>query len=351
MNKNIKINSKNEIQDFKDKYYINIKFGRKRKKISNDDFIIPNNGNLIDYNIFHSINHNVKQLKMLCKCYKLKKGGNKGQLIYRLFNYLKLSGYAIKIQKIYRGKLRRKFNRLKGVACFNRICTNQTDFLSLIDLKKISYSQFFSYIDEDNFIYGFNIKSLYNLFKNQKQLKNPYNRRTFPKDVVEKLRENIRFGNLLNEPINVILEDTINKLSQKKVMELKAISLFHKIDSFGYISNANWFLLLEKPMLIRFIRELADIWNYRLSISLITKRLICPPHGNPFRGINILSLIQQNEPTLKRNILYIIENMVSKTNSSEYQHLGGMYVLGALTLVCHEAAVSLPWLYQSFRTQ
>ena len=37
------------------------------------------------------------------------------------------------------------------------------------------------------------------------------------------------------------------------------------------------------------MRELADLWHYRANLSQEVKREICPPHGNPFTGININS--------------------------------------------------------------
>ena len=58
---------------------------KKRKKVSSDDFEIPN------YNEFNKIltkNYNVPQLKAISRHYKQKKTGNKKQLIHLLYNYL-----------------------------------------------------------------------------------------------------------------------------------------------------------------------------------------------------------------------------------------------------------------------
>ena len=136
-------------------------------------------------------------------------------------------------------------------------------------------------------------------------------------------------------------------MSHKKRISLKTLSIFHRIDTFGHITDTSWFLTLERPQLIRFIRELQDIWEYRANLSDHIKRQICPPNGNQFHGINITSLLQRNKETLQRNILYIMENLISKGINTDSKSLGAFYILSALTLVSHSAAVALPWLYES----
>ena len=330
----------------KDNLYENIKFEKpdRRKKISSDDFAIPV---ISEWHLLKKINYNCSQLKKIAKFYKQKVSGNKNELIYRLVNYLKFSQVAITIQKNWRGHIRRRYNILKGVACFNRKCTNETDFLSFTKLSKITYSQFFSYQDEDGFIYGFDVKSLYNLLKQQGELKNPYNRKIFPKSIVDNLRTIIKLSPLLNENVYIKLVDNTSHLSNEKIIELKVISLFHKIDTFGHITDITWFTSLNKVQLIKYIKELFDIWNYRAQLSPQIKHAISPPHGNPFNNIMIQTLGQKSEASLKKKILNIIENMISRSSNPEHQSLGAFYVLGAFTLVNASAAETLPWLYQS----
>ena len=119
------------------------------------------------------------------------------------------------------------------------------------------------------------------------------------------------------------------------------------MDSHGNYTDINWFRSLNKNLLIKFLKELLDIWEYRANLSIHIKRQICPPNGNPFHGINVHSLVQKNKETLQRNILYIMENLISKGINQDSKALGAFYILAALTLVSHNAAVALPWLYQS----
>jgi|TARA_R110001592_G_scaffold89491_1_gene263165 hypothetical protein len=322
----------------------NFKKPDKRNKISNDNFIIPE---VKDWQLMTEINYNCSQLKKIAKYYKQKVSGNKNELVFRIANFLKFSQHAIVIQKHWRGNIRRQYNVLKGTACFNRRCTNETDFLSFTKLQNIEYSQFFSYKDDDDFVYGFDVKSIYNLFKQQGELKNPYNRKPFPKNIVDNITKIIRLSPLLKEQVQIKLVDDTTHLSKKKIMELKAISLFHKIDTFGHITDIAWFTSLDKIRSIKYIKELYDIWNYRAQLSNHIKFSICPPNGNPFQNISIQNLHIKSEPSLKKTILRIIENMISKSQNTEHQSLGAFYVLGAFTLVNNFAAQSLPWLYQS----
>jgi hypothetical protein len=120
------------------------------EKISDENLCIPT---IKSYDILLRNNYNVHQLKGFAKSYKLKISGNKNELVNRLYVFLKLSSVIIKIQRIFRGNIQRKYNKLHGPAFFKRdICTNQSDFLTIEDMKDLVYSQFFSYRDIDGFV-------------------------------------------------------------------------------------------------------------------------------------------------------------------------------------------------------
>ena len=58
----------------------------------------------------------------------------------------------------------KKYIKFGGPALVNyNICTNSTDFLSLENLKKTNNENCFSFKDEDVLIYGFEVRSIYNL--------------------------------------------------------------------------------------------------------------------------------------------------------------------------------------------
>jgi hypothetical protein len=317
------------------------------EKVEDENIVIPT---IHNFNNISKYNYNLNQLKMIAKNYKLKISGNKKELISRIFVFLYLSSYAIKIQKIFRGLLRRKYNSLHGPAAFKRnLCTNSSDFISMEPIEDIEFNQFISYKDVDGFIYGFDITSLYNVFLNNGHLcKNPYNRTMIPDIIFRGIRSILRLSMVLGIHINLHIEDDIQNVSSEKAIELRALSLFQNIDALGNYSNPQWFLSLDKNKIIKFVRELQDIWNFRAQLSIDIKRFICPPNGDPFRNLSMSYLInEQNMNNVRKVILEVLEKFINSSSETDFKSLGAYYVLGALTLVNDSAASSLPWLYQS----
>jgi hypothetical protein len=323
---------------------------KKTFKITDDLIVIPN---IKNYNNITKYNYSLPQLKMIAKEYKLKLSGNKPQLVLRIFSYLYFSTFIIKIQKMFRGLLVKRYKNFHGPASMNRkICTNKDDFITLEPVEEINFHQFLSYKDADGFIYGFDIISLYNLFLKSKSIecvKNPYNRNLIPEMVIKKIKSIIRLSKILKIQIKLHYEDETQNISMEKLLELRALQLFQNIDALGNYSNCQWFLSLNRQQIIKFVKELIDIWNYRAQLSYEVKRNICPPHGDPFRNFNFQYLHNEHElVNVKKNVLEIMEKFVNSGINNDSKSLGAYYVLGSLTLVNAEAATSLPWLFQSF---
>ena len=344
--------NKDDIDEYLDK--INIKVEKKIPviknpiKITDDIIVIPT---IKNFNDIVKYNYNVNQLKLIAKNYKLKMGGNKPQLVSRIFTFLYLSSYIINIQKIFRGMLVKKYYKLHGPAFINRkLCTNTNDFITMEPLNEISFYKFISYKDIDNFIYGFDIVSIYNLFlKSNENVRNPYNRNLIPEYVNKSIKNIIRLSRILNIPISLYYDDDIKNISIEKSIELKALSIFQNIDALGNYSNSQWFLSLNRIQISKFTKELIDIWNYRAQLTNEIKRNICPPYGNPFRNLSIQYVhTEPNILLVKKMILDVLENLVNSGINNDSKALGAYYVLGSLTLVNADAATSLPWLFHSF---
>lgn len=332
---------------YKCEKYINIH--KKLEKINNEDFVVPNESN---YNLITEYSYTIKQLKSIAQIYKLKISGIRRELVNRIFIYLRLSSFIVKIQKIFRGFLQRRYNFYHGPGFKKRsLCTNCTDFFTMDEIDKLPYTQFFSYKDIDGFIYGFDILSLYNLIvkAGKSKVKNPYNRNNIPEFVHKHVSTIIRISKILNINIDIDIEDDKTGLSLQKIVELRSLELFQNIDYLGNYSNSEWFLSLNRTELIKFMRELNDIWNFRAQLTSEVKRSICPPYGDPFRHFGLSYISNENNPYLvKKYILEVLEKFVNTGIDRDSKSLGSYYVLGALTLVNQNAAISLPWLYQSF---
>ena len=317
---------------------------KKKNKLSNENFEEKN----IDLSDFLEYDFNISQLKILNKNFNLKTSGNKKQLLLQIYNYKYYSNFINTIQRYWRGYFQRKFNNLHGPAFIKReICINDTDFFTLDDCKSIKYENFFSFKDDLGYIYGFDILSIYNLFiKKGTNTVNPYTNKIFPPNILNNLKNIIKYNKIFDIDFDLTLNKDESYL-KKQQLELRVLSLFQVIDSLDNYTQINWLLDLDKNKLIRFIRELYDIWNYRADLSQNVKREICPPNGNPFKEFNVNHLLHYSYNYLLKNILFILENFVKKGINRDSQILGSWYVLSALTLVNQEAAEALPLLYQS----
>ena len=56
---------------------------------------------------------------------------------------------------------------------------------------------------------------------------------------------------------------------------------------------------------------------------------------------------EMNIDILRKMILDVLEKFVNSGVDKDSKSLGAYYVLGALTLVNQDAAIALPWLFQS----
>jgi hypothetical protein len=322
-----------------DKISKNLQLSKNLEKIDGEIESIPK---FNEYDLLLKYNYNIKQLKIT---------GNKQQLVSRIYSYLYLSHLAIRVQKMFRGCLHRKYNNIHGPGFKNRsLCTNNFDFLSMDELTTIPNEQFFSFKDDDGFIYGFDILSLYNLiYKCNGAVKNPFNQQPLTSKVIENFRTLLRVSRVLKINILTELSDITKEVSDKKSVELRALTLFQNIDALGNYSNAQWFLTLNRNQLIKFVRELVDIWQYRANLSNEIKRAICHPSGNPFQRLPNYNILQtlENLDDVRKIILEIMEKFVNTGTNKDNKCLGAYYVLGAITLVNNDAATSLPWLFEA----
>ena len=320
---------------------------KKKRKIDDAAFKIPK---YADFRFMINNEYRVTQLKEICKHYNQKKSGNKPELIKKIFNFLYLSHKILPIQKNYRRHLIRRYCKYSGEALLKRKqCINDTDILSLDNISTISFYQFFSFTDQDNNTYGFDLKCLANwLNKSKGNPTNPYNRNTLSSDVLNAINKKIRLSKILQFPLLLTIQHTIPKQHEQSY-EFRILKVFQTIDELGNYTNPEWFLSLSRFQKTRFIRELYDIWFYRLDLTNEVRRNISP-RGNPFRrfALNIqVDIIAVSEEVLNKFILSVMEEFIYYGSTDDYRNLGASYILTALTLVNNEVAVALPWLYQS----
>jgi hypothetical protein len=331
------------------------------------------------------VKYSLADLRMLCSHYCIKKSGTKPELTQRVYTFLNQSYYIVRIQRIFRSFISRKYRAFGGPGYLHTSnCVNDTDFYTFDKLSKIRPLELFTYRDSDNKIYGFHIASIFHLIiSSYPNITNPYNRNVIPSGVIKNVYERLIYGSLLGFRVSVKLDDDGSEddigsddcgsdvnaagggvvvaaaaaaggsvgLSREKQEELFIVDLFQHINTLGNYSDSEWFTVLERTELIRFIRNVHDIWFYRANLSQEMKERICPPNGNPFVlhnahvNLNVLTLL--TDPEIRTICVSIIERMVRRGVSHEDQCLGAFYVLATLTIVNQDARNAMPWLYEA----
>ena len=305
--------------------------------------------------------------------------GNKPKIIERIVRYFHLERGAVTLQRMIRGYFVRLIIKLRGPALKKRsLCVNETDFYSLEPLEDIPHNEFFSYTDDRQFVYGFELNSLMTGIKHRShKMLNPYTRNSMDtiipvirkihriQEIINKQQElqkivkiqgvkdnNIHLPTLraIDLPSSYNVGDMIThirNMRSKPVLE-RIRTLFMEIDQLGHYTNANWFIQLEHRDCLRFFRYLHDIWHHRAGLSIDVKMKICPL-WDPFVVMisNPFDHTRFELEEIRLLCVSVIEDMVYTGIDNEYRMLGTFHVLSALTIVSMGARNSMMWLYES----
>ncbi len=332
--------------------------------------------------------YSLTDLRTLCSHYGIKKSGTKPELVLRIYSHLKQSYFIVKIQRKFREYISGRYRSLCGPGYLHiSKCVNDTDFYTFDKLSNILPQNLFTYLDKDGKVYGFHIASIFHLIiSSYPDITNPYNRNIIPSKIIQNVYEKLIYGTLLQFRVSIKLDDVDDDeeedthtvehanivggagagagmgagagagsvsgvLSREKQEELFIVDLFQHINTLGNYSDSEWFMALQRIELIRFIRNIYDIWYYRANLSQEMKERICPPNGNPFMlnnasvNLSVISLL--NDAEIRTICVSVIDRMVRRGVSREDQCLGAFYVLATLTIVNQDARNALPWLYDA----
>jgi len=302
-----------------------------------------------DYGCIREKKYTIHDIVSICDFFNYSiKRRNKSLMMEDCYHFLRNGYFVTKIQRFFRKRLFCELKTTQGPAIFKRhLCNNTEDFLTTESMNEIDYYFFISVKDQD-FIYGFNIISVYNLLKKTKTSTpplNPYTRNPFTKEFIDSIYRRMKLNYLIKQTDHPIYHEI-----QLPSYDNKITGLFQKIDSLGNYTQVEWFVQLESSNLRRFLLELQDIWDYRAQLTSSMKITICPPLGKPFIHVPLQIMDTSNplDRQVLRNYCYLVmDELVNKALSIEHQSLGAYYILCALTLVNQDAADALPWLYQS----
>ena len=295
-----------------------------------------------DYAWIREKNYTIRDLVSICDFFHFPiKRRKKKEMEEETYQYLKHGHYASKIQRGWKKRLVREFNQSQGPAMFRRsLCNNVEDFLTTEKMTEIEYPFFISMTDQE-FVYGFNVISVYNLLI-KKTPYNPYTRNPFPASFVSIVYRRMKLNALFHHTDHPIYHEI-----QLPSYDNKLTCLFQKMDSLGNYTQIEWILSLSIHQLKRFLFELHDIWDYRAQLTPTLKMKICPPLGRPFRDIPFQHSETVDLNRMRHYCCMVMEELLNRSMDPEYQALGCYYILSAITLVNPAAAEAMPWLYLS----
>lgn len=315
---NTNVNNKMEIDDD----YKNLELFKKN--------IISKNTNF--YKVFfirhmikyHNLPINSKQSKLL--------------LIKDIYNYyINLHNKEIHIDKIIKIQSLIRMKLIMNI----KNCKNNEEIMTLDLLYSIPLIYFIRIMDNNGYYYGFDIRSLIEIIKNNG--KNPYTLNNINNIELNKINNKIEL--LKNNGINIEIEKDI--LSPEKMIELRMVDIFHKFDLLDNYTNHNWFKNLNLNQLKQLYKVSEDIWNYRTDLTLDSKKKIIN-NGIAF-NIPIYKINKtKHKINLQKIILDEYERFATQGLTNDDKKIGVMLMLTGLVEISSEAGFSLPHLVQVF---
>lgn len=261
---------------------------------------------------------------------------------HKVFNNIKYleKDFLEKIKDIQIKIRENKDVKLRGIGYIDKSkCNNDTDFFTYDKIDEIDDKYFFSYRDDNLFIWFFDIRSFNRLIEMGQA--NPYTRDEIPFEVIERSKKLTNLLRLTKEDNLIDNKDII--LTKRQILKQKTIDIFSQMEQYGFGCNIDWFLNLHARKLKNLYRNMEDIWNYRLNLTNEMKSSISPPNGIVF-NISVNQVMNtHNCETLQEIIL----NEICKFNNAindDCKKLGYMYFLIGLGTVSAECYHSHQWL-------
>lgn len=312
--------------------------------------MIEKSTRLLDYNLLTLKKNNKEKIYVSDIKFTLKnlginiKGLKKNKLLELLETYYDTKNHynknidkIIKIQKIYKNKLKNKYDN------FYSQFTNTEDFYTLDSIRKIDKVYLF-WFSENNFKFVFDIRTFKHLLINN--CSNPYTRKKIPVCALDKYNRQIE----LMKQNNIKLDVNEDLLTEDQKHNLKIIRIFQKLDELNIVAegiDTTYFKNFTFKQLQHLYRVMEDIWNYRAELTFEKKNRIVPFNNVLTHKISyIFNLKPINYKFLQNIILGEIDTLISSSSYLEDRKSGGYYVLIAFTEVSPEYTQEYPWLKQ-----
>ena len=390
-NLSISISRKKTIKSLEKNKYYNDYLTIRKTYIKNNTKHIE----LIDY-IENSIldTYSLSRINASLDYYKLlnNKNTETSQFLQAIYNIVNLQAFfdilikgntflsqVIKLQRYIKKSLLLLKQKCHGPAFNNRqVCVNESDFFTLDELKDIPNDDFFSFSDEKKFVYGFSIDSIIQLILKSdenyfeqfsRKIKNRQISNTTPKicyyQFIKILYNHYSKIKIINPYTRFVIDNTIklkairlyarkeydiNRIEEiveiidiKTLVKNKCLSIFQKIDMFGYQTDINWLYDQHQTVLKIFYKKLALLWNFEFGLNNEARYKIAQSH-NIFVNLHDIMISKQDKYTLLDKILEPVNAMVSNGRTDADKQSGCIIVLYALAFIDNRCVMANPWL-------
>ena len=245
-----------------------------------------------------------------------------------------------KIQRAFCFAIAKRRYRRQGPAANNTsLSENRTDLHSMEDITTIPKLYIWSYKDEANHIWTFDIRSFSHM--GSSRLKNPYTQLPLTHVAKDSLEARLNWLRAKRYAITFIND---SELTSDQQFNLRVLEIFMKMDFLGYHSDPEWFTDLDLQQNIRLYKELYDLWNFRLALTNGAKQTICP--GLELKRDPARMKAQRELRWWRKQNLEILDALVSRATDKSNRALGTMYCLSALCTVSSDVKEAYEWLAQ-----
>lgn len=219
---------------------------------------------------------------------------------------------------------------------------NKEDFYTLDNIYFIPLKYIYLIKDEKNITYCFDIRSLYKYIEiNKEKIINPFKNIPFTDIEINNINKKIK---LMNKK-DLILEKDI--ISPRQYFKQYLIKVFQKYDSFGYLTNIEWFSKLSFSQIKELYKKCEDIWNYRATLTAEQKNNIVQGgklFTTPLKIIYKMNISKDLE--LRKIILNEFDKAISQGITNADKNHGAILMLTGFAEVSDDVRNSFPWLIQ-----
>jgi len=237
----------------------------------------------------------------------------------------------LKLQNNFKEKYKKKYASLRGEGFIDKtLCNNKEDFFTYETYDEIENKYFFSYKDDLNIVWFFDIRSFKKLIDMDQG--NPYTMKKIT--YLTKLRANRLIEYLKKENISIDFKDEMKEIKKDKkaILKQKMIDLSANIERLGYSFNMEWFSVLNTMSLKKLYSLMEDIWNYRAQLSIDMKMRICPPNGLVFNKSPIEVRNINTRDKMRSLVIDDVSNFNKAVDDND-KKIGYMYFLYGLAKV------------------